>query len=70
MYKNPQYRELQPEEETRLVSRITLLVIYLFLGSLLSLIAVSSVFASDGRDIASARYDRNSDSRTGYTGSD
>jgi hypothetical protein len=47
MYNNPQYHELQPGEKSRLVSRIVLLVVYLFLASVLSLSVVTSAFASD-----------------------
>jgi len=45
-----------------------LLVIYLFLGSLLSLTAVTSVFASDSLGIECATYDAEPDSRTRNTG--
>ena len=41
----PQQHELHAADESRLVSRILLLVIYLFLASLLSLTVVTSVFA-------------------------
>ena len=47
MYNAPHHHDFAPVEETGLISRIALLVIYLFLGSLLSLTAATSVFASD-----------------------
>ena len=68
MFSAPQQQDLHSADETRLISRIMLLVIYLFLGSLLSLTAVTSVFASDSLDIDSATYDQEPISRTGYTG--
>ncbi len=45
MISTPQQHDLHSVDETRLIGRITLLVIYLFLGSLISLTAVTSVFA-------------------------
>jgi hypothetical protein len=68
MFGAPQQQELHPVDEIRLISRILLLVIYLFLGSLLSLTAVSSVFANENLDIGYTTYGQESDSRTGFIG--
>jgi len=68
MFSAPQQQDLHSADETRLISRIMLLVIYLFLGSLLSLTAVTSVFASDSLGIECATYDAEPDSRTRNTG--
>lgn len=68
MYRAPQHHDLHSVDETRLIGRILLLVIYLFVGSLLSLTAVTSLFASDSLDVDSATYDQEPDSRIGYTG--
>ena len=68
MFSAPQQQDLHSADQTRLISRIMLLVIYLFLGSLLSLTAVTGVFASDSLDIESAKYAQEPESRSGYTG--
>ena len=57
MYNAPHHHDFAPVEETGLISRIALLVIYLFLGSLLSLTAATSVFASDSHRSDSHRLD-------------
>jgi len=68
MFSAPQQQDLHSVDETRLISRIMLLVIYLFLGSLLSLTVVTSVFASDNLDTECSTYDEESESRTRNTG--
>jgi len=68
MFSAPQQQDLHSVNETSSISRIMLLVIYLFLGSLLSLTAVTSVFASDSLDGVRATYDQDSDRRISYTG--
>ena len=42
--------ELRTGDGSRLVSRVVLLVVYLFLASLISVSAVTSVFAIEGLD--------------------
>ena len=54
MVSTPQQHELHSTDEPRLVSRIALLVVYLFLGSILSLTVVTSVFANDSLYTATA----------------
>lgn len=68
MFGAPQQQDLYSVDETRLIGRIMLLVIYLFLGSLLSLTVVTSVFASGSPNIVHATYDQDSDNRISYAG--